>query len=160
MLCSGRTVPDLSLASDPQGALQGMMRLALVQTETGAPLQVDIKQLVDHEQRPFDPSDLPQRDGQVMLARIGRELPQELARRHLRQGGQPRSVRPAAVQGPHRERAEVAAAGRTAYLRDDGDVPGNVRSAELAGPARIGAVGHLMSEICGTIRTRSLLRSG
>ena len=82
VLGSGRPVPDRSLASDPQGALQGMMRLALVQAETGTPLHVDIEQPVDHEQRPFDPSDLPQRDGKVMLARIGRELSQELARRH------------------------------------------------------------------------------
>ena len=33
---SGRPVPDLSLASSPQGALQGMVRLAPVQAGTGA----------------------------------------------------------------------------------------------------------------------------
>ena len=82
VLCSGRPVPDLSLAPDPQRALQRMMRLALVQSETGAAPHVGIEQPFDHEQRPFDPSDFPKRDGEVMLARIGRELSQELARPH------------------------------------------------------------------------------
>ena len=80
--CSGRPVPDLSLAPDPQRAFQRMVRLALVQAETGASPHVDIEQPFDHEQRPFAPSDFAKRDGQVMLARTGRELSQELARPH------------------------------------------------------------------------------
>jgi len=45
---------------------------------------------------------------------------------------------PAAVQGLDRQRAPVAAARGAAYLRDDGDVSGDVRSAEPAGSAGIG----------------------
>ena len=53
----GCPVADLSLASNPQCALQRMVRLALVQAEIGAALHVDIEHPVDHERRPFDPSD-------------------------------------------------------------------------------------------------------
>ena len=66
----GCPVTDFALSSDPQGALQGMMCLALVQAEIGTPLHVDIQQPLDDEQCPFDPSDFPECDGQVMLARI------------------------------------------------------------------------------------------
>ena len=78
----GCPVTNFTLASNPKGALQGMMRLALVQAEIGTPLHVDIQQPFDDEQCAFDPSDLSQRDGQVMLARKRRKLPQDLARRH------------------------------------------------------------------------------
>ena len=43
VLGSGRPVPDLSLAPDPQCAFQRMVRLALVQAETGTSLHVDIE---------------------------------------------------------------------------------------------------------------------
>ena len=65
----GCPVTDLSLASDPQRALQRMVRPTLVQAGTGASLHVDIEHPIDHEQCPFDPSDFPERDGQVMLTR-------------------------------------------------------------------------------------------
>ena len=75
-----------SLTTDPQGTLEGMVCLALVQADIGSSLHVDIQQPVDDEQRPFDPSDLPESDGQVVLPRKCCELPQELAWRHHPRG--------------------------------------------------------------------------
>ncbi len=63
-------IADFALAADPQGALQGMMRLALVQARTGPPLHVGIQQPVDDEERPFDPSDFTKGNSKIVLARI------------------------------------------------------------------------------------------
>ena len=77
----GGAVPDLALAADAESVLQRVVGFALVQADLGAALHAGIKQPVDDEERPFDPSDFPQGDRQFMLPRVGRELPQELARR-------------------------------------------------------------------------------
>ena len=45
----GCPIPDFSLAADPQGVLQGVVRLALVQARTGPPLNVGIQQPVNDE---------------------------------------------------------------------------------------------------------------
>ena len=47
-------VSDLALTPDPQGVLQRMMRLALVETELGAPLHAGVERPVDHEQCALD----------------------------------------------------------------------------------------------------------
>lgn len=70
-----RPVADLTLAADAQGILQGMMRLALVEPDLGAALHVGVKQPFDDEECPFDPSDFPECDRQVVLPRIGCKFP-------------------------------------------------------------------------------------
>ncbi|SFA60966.1 hypothetical protein SAMN04487972_13220 [Paracoccus halophilus] len=82
VLTFGGTIADFTLAADAQGVLQSVVCLALVQADLGPPLHVGIEQPVDDEERPFDPSDFPQGDRQLVLSGIGCELPQELARRH------------------------------------------------------------------------------
>ena len=62
------------------------MSLALVQAGVGSALHIGVEQPVDdaersNEERAFDPSDFAESDSQFVLARIGRELSQQLARR-------------------------------------------------------------------------------
>ena len=57
---SGRPVPDLPPASDPQRVFQRMVRLALDQAESGAQLDVDVVQPVDNEERASPPGPLPE----------------------------------------------------------------------------------------------------
>ena len=73
------------------------MSLALVQAGVGSALHIGVEQPVDDEERSFDPSDFASSDDQFVLARIGRELSQQLARRKgaAGQGGSnPQDVRP------------------------------------------------------------------
>ena len=56
---SGRPVPDPSAASDPQRVFQRMVRLTLVQAETGAQLDVDVVQPMDNGRRASPPCPLP-----------------------------------------------------------------------------------------------------
>ena len=68
-----------------------------VQAGVGPALHIGVEQPVDDEERSFDPSDFAEGDGQFVLARIGRELSQQLARRKgaAGQGGSdPQDVRP------------------------------------------------------------------
>lgn len=51
------------------------MRLAFVQPDLGAALHVGVEQPVDDEERPLDPSDFPESNGQLMLTGVCRELP-------------------------------------------------------------------------------------
>ena len=93
MLGFGGAVPDLALAADGESVLQRVVCLAHVQADLGAALHVGIKQPVDDEERPFDPSDFPQGDRQFMLSGIGCELPHAPAwrpgpRRHGRHAAQ------------------------------------------------------------------------
>lgn len=57
---SGRPVPDHSQASDPRRVLQRMVRLTLVQAETGAQLDVDVVQPMDNGRRASPPCPLPE----------------------------------------------------------------------------------------------------
>ena len=78
------------------------MSLALVQAGVGSALHSGVEQPVDdaersNAERSFDPSDFASSDDQFVLARIGRELSQQLARRKgaAGQGGSnPQDVRP------------------------------------------------------------------
>ena len=73
------------------------MSLALVQAGVGSALHIGIEQPVDDEERSLDPSDFAESDGQFVLARIGRELSQQLARRKDATGqcgSNPEDVRP------------------------------------------------------------------
>ena len=73
------------------------MSLALVQAGVGPALHIGVEQPVDDEEGSFDPSDFAESDGQFVLAGIGRELSQQLARQKgaAGQGGSnPQDVRP------------------------------------------------------------------
>ena len=58
----------------------------LLSPNLGPAPQFGVEQPVDDEDRPFDPPYLAQRQAKIVLARIGGELPQELAERD-RSGG-------------------------------------------------------------------------
>jgi hypothetical protein len=64
---------------EADGALQRMMGFAFVEADLGLALQTGVENPVDHEQRPFDTADFPKSKGQFILARIGGQLPQNLA---------------------------------------------------------------------------------
>ena len=97
VLALARAVTDFALASDPQCVLEGVVCLALVQAGVGSALHIGVEQPVDDEERSFDPSDFAEGDSQFVLARIGRELSQQLAGRKSAagQGGRnPQDVGP------------------------------------------------------------------
>ena len=103
VLALARAVADFALASDPERVLERVMSLALVQAGVGSALHIGVEQPVDDEERSFDPSDFAESDGQFVLARIGRELSQQLARRKgaTGQGGSnPQDVWPAPLRYP------------------------------------------------------------
>ena len=81
VLALARAVADFALASDPECLLERVMSLALVQAGVGSALHIGVEQPVDDEERSIDPSDFAESDDQFVLARIGRELSQQLARR-------------------------------------------------------------------------------
>ena len=81
VLALARAVADLALPPDAELVLECVMSLALVQAGVGPALHIGLEQPVDDEERSFDLSDFAESDGQFVLARIGRELSQQLARR-------------------------------------------------------------------------------
>ena len=108
VLALARAVADFALAPDPERVLERVMSLALVQAGVGSALHVGVEQAVDDAERSdeegaFDPSDFAESGGQFVLARIGRELSQQLARRQGatgRGGSNPQDVRPAPLRYP------------------------------------------------------------
>ena len=58
------------------GALEGMVRLALVQADQGTPAHVGVRGPLDHGQGAFDAADFSQRRRQLVLARLRGELAQ------------------------------------------------------------------------------------
>ena len=78
----GGAITDFTLASDAQGVFQGVMRLALVQTNLGPALHVGVEKLLDDEEGPFDAAYFAKRNGQLVLARIGGELLEQLTGPH------------------------------------------------------------------------------
>ena len=93
MLALGCSIADFTLATDSQGVFQGVMGLALVETDLSATLHVGIEQPVDNKERAFDTPDFTQGKRQLMLAGIGSKLLQQLAgghdpRRHRGHGAQ------------------------------------------------------------------------
>ena len=81
VLALARAVADFALTPDAERVLEGVMSLALVQAGVGSALHIGVEQPVDDEEGAFDPSDFAESDGQFVLARIGRELSQQLAGR-------------------------------------------------------------------------------
>ena len=108
VLALARAVADFALAPDPERVLERVMSLALVQAGVGSALHIGVEQPVDDEERSdeersFDPSDFAESDGQFVLARLGRELSQQLAGRKdvTGQGGSnPQDVWPAPLRYP------------------------------------------------------------
>ena len=97
VLALARAVADFTLAADPERVLEGVMGLALVQAGVGPALHIGVEEPLDDEERSLDPSDFAESYGQFVLARIGRELSQQLARWKgpAGQGGRdPQDVRP------------------------------------------------------------------
>ena len=80
VLAFAGAVADFALVSDSQGVLQGVMGFALVQPNVGTPAHLGVEHPIDDEQRALDAADFAQRRGELMQARIRRELAQQLAR--------------------------------------------------------------------------------
>ena len=90
-------VADFALTPDAEDVLEEVMILALVQAGAGPALHTCVEEPVDDEEGAFDPSDFSESDGQLVQARIRRELSQQLAGRKdvTGQGGSnPEDVRP------------------------------------------------------------------
>ena len=75
-------VAQFAALVEVDGALQGVMGLSFVQANVGAPAHGGVGDPVDHEQRAFDAADVAKGGGEFVLARIGGELAQDLARAH------------------------------------------------------------------------------
>ena len=119
VLALAGAVADFAMAPDPERVLECVMSLALVQTGVGSVLHIGVEQLADDEERSFDPSDFAESDGQFVLARIGRELSQQLARRKgaTSQGGsnpQHVSISPLSVHPDRRGAVRKGIVQRTA----------------------------------------------
>ena len=71
------SVSQFAALVEVDGALEGMVSLALVQSDLGASAHVGVRGPVDHEQRAFDAADLPQGGRQLVLAGIRGELAQD-----------------------------------------------------------------------------------
>ena len=113
------SVSQFATLVEIDGALEGMVRLALVQSDLDSPAQAGVRGPVDHEQGAFDAADFPQGGRQLVLARIGGELAQDLARPHgsRRPGWPPRagcppSCRRSGPRSPCRRPAGAGASGR------------------------------------------------
>lgn len=82
VLTFGGSVADFALAADAEDVFQSVMGLAFVQPDLGAALHVGIEQPLHDEERPLDPSDFPEGNGQLVLSGVGCEFTQQLAWRH------------------------------------------------------------------------------
>lgn len=82
VLSLGGAIPNLTLATDPQRIFQSVMRLTIVQPDLCAALHICIKQPFNDEQCPFDPANLSQGFGKVMLSRVKGKRLQQLAGWH------------------------------------------------------------------------------
>jgi len=78
----GGTVADFTLSPEAQGVFQGMMGLTLVQANLGTALHVGVEEPFDNKESAFDAADFTERQGQLVLARIGGELLEQLTGRH------------------------------------------------------------------------------
>ena len=82
VLALGRAIPNFTLGADTQGVFQGMVRLAFVQPDLGAALHVGVEEPFDDEEGALDAADLAKRNGQLVLARTGGELLEQLTGRY------------------------------------------------------------------------------
>lgn len=70
VLALSAPITDFALAANAKGVFQGVMRLALIQTNIGTALHIGIEQPVDDEQRTLYAPDFPERQGKFMLTWI------------------------------------------------------------------------------------------
>ena len=86
-----RTVAQFALPMEVNGPFQGMMRLALVQSDACAPPQAGIHDPVDHDYGPFDAADLakgrrqfilPEYEASFRRIRLGAIVPAVRSSRH------------------------------------------------------------------------------
>ena len=82
VLTLGGTVADFALPPDAQGVFQGVMRFTLVQANLGPPLHVGVEEPFDDEEGALNAVDFAERQSQLVLARIGGELLEQLTGRH------------------------------------------------------------------------------
>ncbi len=97
VLALGGPVADFTSSIEADGAFEGVVGFALVQPHLRPPLQVGIHDPSEHEDRALHMPDLSQRERQVILPGIGRELLQDLAWRYStdsRARREPQDVRP------------------------------------------------------------------
>ena len=66
VLALSSSITDFALAANAKGVFQGVVRLALIQTNIGTALHICIKQPVDDEQRALYAPDFPERQGKFM----------------------------------------------------------------------------------------------
>ena len=78
MLPFAGSVPQLAALMEVDGALEGVVRLALVQSDLDPTSHPGVRGPVDHEQGAFDAADFPQGRRQLVLARVRGELAQDL----------------------------------------------------------------------------------
>lgn len=71
-----RPVSDFAQPVEEHRAGEGITRLALVQPHMDAPPQVNVLHVLQQEQRPFQPADLPKGGSQRILPRIGPKFSQ------------------------------------------------------------------------------------
>ena len=73
VLTLGSAIPDFTLSPDTQGVFQANL---------GPPRHVSVEEPFDDEESALDAADFTERQGQLMLARIGGELLEQLTGRH------------------------------------------------------------------------------
>jgi len=76
------SVSDFALAADTQGVFQSVTGLTFVLADLGTTPHVCVEELFDDEEGALDAADFAERQGQLMLARIGGELLEQLAGWH------------------------------------------------------------------------------
>ncbi len=77
VLAFGGPVTDFAASSEGNGALEGVMGLALIDAELCAALEVGVGDPSQEEQGAFDASHLAQRHGEFVGARTGGKPPQD-----------------------------------------------------------------------------------
>src|SRR5215831_20431520 len=82
LLRFGAAIADPALLEGADDLRKGMALFALVEPGVAAPAQFGALQPVEHEQRAFDAPQLLERQIELVLPAIGRELPQRGGRRH------------------------------------------------------------------------------
>lgn len=93
----GGAIPDFTLSPDAQGVFQGVMGLILVQADPGTALHVGVEEPFDDKEGALDAADFTERQGQLVLARIGGELLEQLTGWHdacHHGGGRPQHAGP------------------------------------------------------------------
>jgi hypothetical protein len=79
VLAFGSAVTDFTSSVKVDGLFQGVMGFPFVQTDPRSALHASVHDQVDHEECSFNPADLPQSNGQLVLSGIRGKFSQDLA---------------------------------------------------------------------------------